>query len=382
MTPTSLRLHTAPLFTSVFSPSSSSATCSRHRQRYLLPCHASGERDVSIDVLQDFIKLNVGCWTGSFTQYDALGNTLQCIPTRLAANSYGRGDQVSLYQTLSIKQAPSKTFIAGEDVEENEWAEFKLDETNLLTIDKQQQVGYFPKDRAYTVTHRTTEMLDKVIRAGVLGEDGEDLDDAPPGVKLPSRRPALVCESCLYTEEGDGRVRGFHVLDPRGLLDFIGVFHEKRDNGPFIQSADNSTIPDLPQARLTALLGCWSGHSITRRTGVYGSTLAEDDIRVTYDLRDDGSLIQDIKTSKGNLHLTGAAHGSLLQFEKGLQTTLLPGGLALTAPVNVGQSVGRSQAFYFEFSWVYSPGKRRRLVRTYDTDGLVVSSTFVEEVKL
>ncbi|MCO5609467.1 hypothetical protein L7F22_063693 [Adiantum nelumboides] len=86
----------------------------------------------------------------------------------------------SVTRSLSIKQAPSKTFIAGEAVEENEWAEFKLDETNLLTIDKQQQVGYFPKDRAYTVSHRTAEMLDKVIRAGVLGEDGDDLDDAPP----------------------------------------------------------------------------------------------------------------------------------------------------------------------------------------------------------
>lgn len=42
---------------------------------------------------------------------------------------------------LSIKQPPSKTFISGEDAEESEWAEFKLDETNLLTIDKQQQVN-------------------------------------------------------------------------------------------------------------------------------------------------------------------------------------------------------------------------------------------------
>ena len=38
---------------------------------------------------------------------------------------------------LSIKQPPSKTFISGED-NEIEWAEFKLDETNYLTIDKQQ----------------------------------------------------------------------------------------------------------------------------------------------------------------------------------------------------------------------------------------------------
>lgn len=288
---------------------------------------------------------------------------------------------MSLYQTLSIKQPPSKTFISGEDAEESEWAEFKLDETNLLTIDKQQQVGYFPRERAYTVSHRTAEMLDKVIRAGVLGDDGDDLDEAPTGVKLPSRRPALVCESCLYSEDGKDRMRGFHVLDPRGLLDFIGVFQEKKDNGSSSQS-DDDIIQDEPQSRLAALLGCWAGHSVTRRTGVYGSTLVEDDVSFTYSMKDDGTLIQNIKTSKGNLQLMGTAYGSLIQFEKGLQMTLLPGGLALTSPVNVGQSVGRSQAFYFEFSWVYSPGRRRRLVRTYDTDGLVVSSTFVDEVKL
>ncbi|KAH7441486.1 hypothetical protein KP509_03G040100 [Ceratopteris richardii] len=282
--------------------------------------------------------------------------------------------------TLSIKQAPSKTLFSGEEVEDDEWAEYKLDETNLLTIDKQQQVGYFPNDRAYTVSHRTAEMLDKVIRAGVLGEDGDDLDDAPVGVKLPSRRPAIVCESCLFADSGEGRVRGFQVLDPRGLLDFIGVFHEKKENG-FLQSNDDM-IQDEPQTRLNAILGCWSGRSTTKRSGVYGSTLVEEDVSVKYDLRDDGILIQDIKTPRGSIQLTGAVHGGLLQFGEGLQMTLLPGGLALTAPVNVGKSVGRSQAFCFEFSWVYSPGKRRRLVRTYDTDGLVVSSTFVEEVKV
>lgn len=383
MTPASLNLQSAVslLTPCVFSPcknSRSSGGSPRHS------CHASYNEkggDMGVDVLQHFIQLNVGSWTGSFTQYDSQGNALQYIPTRLAAHSYGRGDQVSLYQTLNIKQAPSKTFIAGEDKDESEWAEFKLDETNLLTIDKQQQVGYFPRDRAYTVSHRTAEMLDKVIRAGVLGEDGDDLDEDPPGVKLPSRRPALVCESCLYSEDGGSRMRAFHVLDPRGLLDFIGVFQERKDSGSFGPRSEG-TIQDGPQSRLDALLGCWSGHAVTRRTGIYGSTLVEQDVNVTFKLEDDGSLIQDIKMSKGSVHLIGTAYGSLVKFEKGLQMTLLPGGMAMAAPVNVGQSVGRSQAFYFEFSWIYSPGKRRRLVRTYDTEGIVVSTTFVDEVKL
>lgn len=44
----------------------------------------------------------------------------------------------TFYYRLNIKQAPSKTFISGEDNGEVEWAEFRLDETNRLTINKQQ----------------------------------------------------------------------------------------------------------------------------------------------------------------------------------------------------------------------------------------------------
>lgn len=305
---------------------------------------------------------------------------LQHIPTKLAANSYGRGEQASLYQTLNIRQAPPKTFVAEEETVESDWTEFKLEETNFLTIQNRQQVGIFPSERAYTVSHRTAEMLDKVIRAGVLGEDGDDLDDLPEGVKLPSRRPALVCESCLYSEDGKNRMRAFHVLDPRGLLDFIGVFQETRDDGCTAVSNDVN-IQDGHHDRLDGLLGCWSGHSVTQRTEVYGSTSVEEDVKVVFKLEDDGALVQNITTGKGSLHLMGTSRGSLLQFDKGLQMTLLPRGMALTSPVNVGQSVGRSQAFCFEFSWIHSPGRRRRLVRTYDTDGVVVSTTFVDETK-
>lgn len=53
----------------------------------------------------------------------------------------------------------------------------------------------------------------------------------------------------------------------------------------------------------------------------------------------------------------------------------------MTSPVSVGKSVGKSQSFYFEFGWSERPGYRRRLVRTFDTDGVVVSTTLSTEFK-
>lgn len=82
------------------------------------------------------------------------------------------------------------------------------------------------------------------------------------------------------------------------------------------------------------------------------------------------------------IKLTGTLKGSVFAFDGGLQTVLLPGGISITSPISVGRSVGRSQSFYFEFSWMESPGKRRRLLRTHDTDGLVVSTTLTTERKV
>ena len=108
------------------------------------------------------------------------------------------------------------------------------------------------------------------------------------GVKLPSQRPALVCESCLYSQDAQKRVRSFHVLDPRGLLDMIGVFHESRDGSSFAESQRD--LVDEPSKRIEALLGRWSGQLQTRRTGIYGSTLAQYNVQVCYERDDEAKM--------------------------------------------------------------------------------------------
>lgn len=108
------------------------------------------------------------------------------------------------------------------------------------------------------------------------------------GVKLPSRRPALVCESCLFSQDGQKRVRAFHVLDPRGLLDVIGVFHESRDGSSFAESQRD--LVDEPSTRIEALLGRWSGELMTRRTGIYGSTSAQCNVQVCYERDDEAKM--------------------------------------------------------------------------------------------
>jgi hypothetical protein len=108
------------------------------------------------------------------------------------------------------------------------------------------------------------------------------------GVKLPSRRPALVCESCFYSQDAQKRVRAFHVLDPRGLLDVIGVFHESRDDSSFAESQRD--LADEPSKRIEALLGRWSGQLVTRRTSIYGSTLAQCNVQVCYERDEEAKM--------------------------------------------------------------------------------------------
>lgn len=44
---------------------------------------------------------------------------------------------------LYIKQPPSITSISGQDDDDDEWAEYKIKETNMFTVDKYQQVRLF-----------------------------------------------------------------------------------------------------------------------------------------------------------------------------------------------------------------------------------------------
>lgn len=59
-------------------------------------------------------------------------------------------------------------------------------------------------------------------------------------LKLPSRRPSIVCESCLYSLEKDKRVRAFHVMDPKGVIEMLLIFLEERGGGMLVHpSFDN-----------------------------------------------------------------------------------------------------------------------------------------------
>ncbi|CAI5994720.1 unnamed protein product [Closterium sp. NIES-64] len=118
-------------------------------------------------------------------------------------------------------------------------------------------VAWFPDYRAYALSHQTAEDLVRALAVGVVGAEAADADEAAEvirGVKLPSRRPALVSETCLFLSEpvseagsepgseppaeasseedvtwGNRRVRTFHVLDSKGMIDTLGVFVEERE---------------------------------------------------------------------------------------------------------------------------------------------------------
>ncbi|GLJ15400.1 hypothetical protein SUGI_0252780 [Cryptomeria japonica] len=345
-------------------------------------CIEKEDRTMSTEAFHQFISLSQGSWNGSFCQYDIMGNAMQRVNTNLAVTSYGEDELVSLMQTLKIKQAPPKTSILGGHTEP-EWEEYKLRETNLFTIDNHEQIGFFPEGKAFSLRHQSADVVDKVLRVGVLGEDDVD-EEFPKNLKVPPRRPSVVSESCLYSMDKNRRMRAFHILNQHGIVDMIGVFQENKERE--ITSANTFDYYEKKnEDRINALLGRWLGHSVTKRSGFYGSTIAEADIDLKLQMDDNGRLIQDINTISGggsNVHWTGNVEGGCVTFDGGFQMTLLPGDMYLAFPQNVAKSVAESQSFHLEFSWMEFPGKRRRLLRTYDAQGLVVSTTYINEVKV
>ncbi|RCV07238.1 hypothetical protein SEVIR_1G231900v4 [Setaria viridis] len=343
---------------------------------------------MSIDNLHRFFDLNVGRWNGSFYQFDAHGRVLQGISTRLSVSTYGEDDLISLLQSLYIKQASSRISIVDEEDSEPEWVEYKIKETNMFTVDKYQQIGFFPKEKAFALRYQTAGMLETVLRVGVLGEDDTG-EDSPKNLKIPSRKPSIVCENCLYSLEANGRVRAFHIMDPKGVVDTLLVFHEKQGSIVSQPLFDSSVDPESASSnRINALLGRWEGHSVTKRSGVYGATLAEADTVVVLEMDGNGKLIQDTKSTKSGTSTTttvnwiGSANNNLLQFDGGYEITLLPGGMYMGYPSDISKCVAQLDSFHLEFCWMESPGKRQRLVRTYDSAGLAVSSTYFLESKV
>ncbi|CAN6292595.1 unnamed protein product, partial [Urochloa humidicola] len=108
--------------------------------------------------------------------FDAHGRVLQGISTRLSVSTYGEDNLISLLQSLYIKQASSAISIVDEEDSEPEWVEYKIKETNMFTVDKYQQIGFFPEEKAFSLRYQTAGMLETVLRVGVFGEDdtGED----------------------------------------------------------------------------------------------------------------------------------------------------------------------------------------------------------------
>ncbi|CAF2089911.1 unnamed protein product [Brassica rapa] len=345
----------------------------------------TSDESMSIDNLRGFVDLNVGKWTGSFHQFDGDGNLLHKIDTRLSASSYGEDELISLNQSLYIKQATSATSVADEEEEEAEWVEYKIKETNMFTVDKYQQIGFFPKERAFSLRYQTAGMLDTTLRQGVLGEDDTG-EESPRFLKLPSRRPALVCENCLYSNKTERRARAFHIMDPKGVLEMLIVFLEER-------GLENLVHPVLEDSqydgeRITPFLGTWKGRSITKRSGVYGSTLSEADTVAVLDINDNGQVVQDISSTSDvknvttNVTWVGEMSKNLVTFAEGYQMTLLPGGMYMGCPCDVAKSVAELKSFHLEFCWLESSVSRQRLVRTYDHEGLAVSSTYFSETKV
>ncbi|XP_031286749.1 uncharacterized protein LOC116145428 [Pistacia vera] len=127
-------------------------------------------------------------------------------------------------QTLELSQlmvVHKTTFIKHNDLDtkRNQDGLNKVKETNMFTVDKYNslQIGFFPNERAFY----------EISDCGMLETN----------LKLPSRRLLLYVK--------------------------IAYIHKRKTGGEHRQDC--------------AFLGNWKGHSVTKRSGVYGATIAEAD---------------------------------------------------------------------------------------------------------
>ncbi|CAN6309253.1 unnamed protein product [Urochloa humidicola] len=142
-----------------FAPSSRGRLYTTARAAVAGPPEVDEDEAMSIDNLHRFFALNIGKWDGSFYQFDAHGRVLQGISTRLSVSTYGEDNLISLLQSLYIKQASSAISIVDEEDSEPEWVEYKIKETNMFTVDKYQQIGFFPEEKAFSLRYQTAGML-------------------------------------------------------------------------------------------------------------------------------------------------------------------------------------------------------------------------------
>jgi len=96
----------------------------------------------------------------------------------------------------------------------------------------------------------------------------------------------------------------------------------------------------------------------------------------------DVTSISDGENVTTNVHWSGTISEYLVTFDGGYQMILLPGDMYMGCPCDIAKSVAESKSFHLEFCWLETPDKRQRLVRTYDVQGLAVSSTYFYETKL
>ncbi|KAM1009695.1 hypothetical protein ACFX13_045957 [Malus domestica] len=62
--------------------------------------------------------------------------------------------------------------------DEVEGAEYRIKETNMFTVYKYQQIGFFPNEKALSLRYQMAGMLETMLRQGVLGED-DTVEESP-----------------------------------------------------------------------------------------------------------------------------------------------------------------------------------------------------------
>lgn len=174
---------------------------------------------------------------------------------------------------------------------------------------------------------------------------------------------------------GKQRLRVVQIFGQDRRLDYLTLIREHLDGTP---------VSSRPNLTLDQLLGEWQGKAITMYPDLRNPDISTTHLQLQ--LQGSQQLLQKLTFTTAeakNRTITSVAqiNGSKLFFDQGelpKRLLMLPDGCSAHFPAEVKFG----QPFFLEIGWLLEPGKRERMIRSYNAQGEWASLTLVQEQKL
>jgi Domain of unknown function (DUF3598) len=199
----------------------------------------------------------------------------------------------------------------------------------------------------------------------------------PPGVGAIYFETGAFSSGTLVVNTGVKTIAEFSLMGIDRRFRMIQTFAENQqlDRVTFVrEQRQDTTAPERPHLNIADLVGTWKGRATTYYANSESPNFANTDSTLAvsdsgYQLVEDDDSISFVATSDRLWQFTDDEDGQVYQM------LLLPDGGYTISPTQIALGY----PFYLEIGWVYTTGKRQRLVRRYDRTGKWDSATSIEE---